>query len=34
MRRLDSLWGRMYAEHDTLLARRLYSADLLFISAR
>jgi ketosteroid isomerase-like protein len=31
--RLDSLWARMYARHDTVLARSLYAEDLVFTSA-
>lgn len=31
--RLDSLWARMYARHDTALARSLYAEDLVFTSA-
>ncbi len=33
VRRLDSLWARMYAKHDTALAFQLYAADLVFTSA-
>lgn len=33
IRRLDSLWARMYARHDTVLARSLYAEDLVFTSA-
>ena len=28
IRRLDSLWARMYAQHDTVLALQLYAEDL------
>ena len=31
--RLDTLWARMYARHDTMLARSLYAEDLVFTSA-
>ena len=31
--RLDSLWARVYATHDTVGARQLYAADLVFTSA-
>ena len=33
LHRLDSLWARMYASHDTVLARSLYAEDLVFTSA-
>ena len=33
IRRLDSLWARTYARHDTVLARSLYAEDLVFTSA-
>jgi len=33
IRRLDSLWARMYATHDTVAAARLYAEDLVFTSA-
>lgn len=33
LRRLDSAWARMYAEHDTALARQLYHPSLAFVSA-
>lgn len=32
IRRLDSLWARMYATHDTTTARALYSDDLVWTS--
>jgi len=33
LRRLDSLWARMYERHDTLTAVQLYADDLVFQSA-
>jgi ketosteroid isomerase-like protein len=30
IRRLDSLWARMYQTHDTALARKLYADDLIW----
>ncbi len=33
IRRLDSLWARMYAQHDTAAALQLYADDLVFTSA-
>ena len=33
IRRLDSLWARMYAEHDTATALQLYAERLVFTSA-
>jgi len=33
IRRLDSLWARMYAQHDTALALQLYAEDLEFTSS-
>ena len=32
VRRLDSLWARMYVQHDTATARRLYADDLVWTS--
>src|SRR5688572_28185015 len=32
VRRLDSLWARVYATHDTIAASRLYAEDLVFTS--
>jgi len=33
LRRVDSLWARMYAQHDTVTASRLYADGLVFQSA-
>jgi ketosteroid isomerase-like protein len=30
VRRLDSLWARMYQTHDTAIARKLYADDLIW----
>ena len=33
LRRLDSLWARMYAAHDTAVAKQLYADDMIWTNS-